>query len=159
MYYSIVSNRVESTGSRKIHHKQIHPLGLYCNPPLNYLFFVFFVNLFCFDFWLLFSFFFFHKCEKNIFNTALIVLAMSAIFGEILVWMAEYWWADCKGGKDISGGGGKKNTKRTKNSKSVFFQIVNSPYAWKLKSKSGTCLHNFEIFILYRSWKRCTFPI
>lgn len=33
-----------------------------------------------------------------------------------------------------------------KNKIVCIFQFVNSPYAWNLKSKSGTCLHNFDLF-------------
>lgn len=47
---------------------------------------------------------------------------MSAIFGEILVWVAEYWWADCKGAKTFQGEMEKKNIKK-QNSKSVFFNL------------------------------------
>lgn len=75
-----------SLENAEIHLKQIHPFGLYCNtsPEPDLLSFSFFflllVNLFCFDFdfCVPFSVIFF-------FNTALIVLAMSAICGEILV--------------------------------------------------------------------------
>lgn len=73
------------------------------------------MNLFCFEF----DFLFFYKCE-DVFNTALIVLAMSAIFGEILVWVAEYWWADCKGAKTFQG---EKEKKKHKKTASLYFSI------------------------------------
>ena len=52
MYYSIVSNRVESWESRKYILNKYIFLACIVTPPLNYLIFLSFllVNLFCFDF-------------------------------------------------------------------------------------------------------------
>lgn len=106
VYYSIVSNWVESSESRKPILNKYILLARIVTSPLNYLIFLCFFffaceSLFCFDFDFLFS----HLCE-NVFNTALIVLALFAICG----WMLKGW---LQGGKDIlgrRGGQGKKNT-------------------------------------------------
>lgn len=79
-----------------------------------------------------------------VFKMALI-LTMS---GEIRVWVAECVLVDCKETTfwhtDVGGIGHKKNTKKKKKDDKIgIFQFVNNAYAWKLKSKSGMCLHHF----------------
>lgn len=56
--------------------------------------------------------------------------------------------ADCKEmtfwHTDVSGIGHKKHQKKKKKKTKIgIFQFVNNAYAWKLKSKSGMCLHHF----------------
>lgn len=73
--------------------------------------------------------------------------------GEIRVWVAECRSDDCKEATfwltDVNGIEHKKHQKREKKQtkkkqdKIGIFQFVNNAYAWKLKSKSGMCLHHF----------------
>lgn len=143
MYYSIVSNRVESWESRKSIINEYILSACIVTPPWTILFssVFFFFCLWIFSVLILtFVYPLVWKCFQHSFNCP----------GHV----CNMWWDPClsgwmligwlQRGKDISGGKEEKNIKRTKY-RVCIFQFVNSPYAWKLKSKSGTCLHNFEI--------------
>ena len=151
MYYSIVSNRMESWDRRESNKYVL--FGLCCNnSPRLFVFslllffclWIFcvliltFVPLFFFIVWQCFQHSF--KCPGHV------CFMWWDLCQGCLMWIG---W--CERAKHVLGKGKEKHLlKRKKINKRVcIFQFVNNPYAWKLKSKSGTCLHHFKFRNIY----------